>query len=73
MQPDRLVLSLSCAARSPIWGLLGMGDLAVTQEIGYESPTNIIVPALFFFFLLLATVVLVNLLIAQVTVLAQHS
>lgn len=51
----------------PIWGLLGMGDLAESQTIGYESPSNIIVPVLYFVYLILATIVLINLLIAQMS------
>ena len=64
---DSRVQFASSGILMPFWGLLGMGDIDITQELGYESPTYVIVPLVTYFYLFLATVILINLLIAQMS------
>lgn len=61
-------LGSSISLWQPFWGLFGQFDLAELEEtIGPEMPTRLVAPLLLWCYLFTATIVLVNLLIAQMS------
>mmetsp|Transcript_18044 Transcript_18044/g.53982 ORF Transcript_18044/g.53982 Transcript_18044/m.53982 type:complete len:259 (+) Transcript_18044:1888-2664(+) len=64
----RYMLLSTTSLWQPFWGIFGAFDLnQLEEQIGHEMPTRIVAPLLLWVYMFVATIVLVNLLIAQMS------